>query len=85
MKVFYRCKVRCSYVSEFLGFYILLGFYVEREVDLNIKNESTDHIICLATVMHEIILAVKGLGIHSGTSTIIPEQITLEIEREIRA
>jgi hypothetical protein len=73
------------YVSEFLGFYIVLGLYVEAEVIRNIKNENTDSISCLATVRHEIILAVKGFGIHSGTSTIIPEQITLEMERMIFA
>jgi len=32
--------------------------------------------------MHEIILAVKGLGIHSKISAIIPEQITPEMERK---
>jgi len=32
--------------------------------------------------MHEIILDVKGLRIHSGTTAIIPEQITLEMERK---
>jgi hypothetical protein len=40
------------------------------------------NISCLATVTHEIILAVKELGIHSGTSVIIPVQITLEMERK---
>jgi hypothetical protein len=32
--------------------------------------------------MYEIILAVKGLRIYSGTSAIIPEQITLKMERK---
>jgi hypothetical protein len=85
VKAFERCKLRCSYVSEFLGFYIVLGFHVEAEVGRNIKNENTDRISCLATVRHEIILTVNGFGIHSGASTIIPEQIALEMERMIFA
>jgi len=32
--------------------------------------------------MCEIILDMKGLGIHSETSAIIPEEITLEMERK---
>jgi len=35
--------------------------------------------------MREIILDMKGLGIHSEISAIIPEEITIEIERKIFA
>ena len=56
--------------------------YVETEVDLNIKEGNTENFGCLATVMSEIILDMKGLGIHSRTSVKIPEEITLEIGRK---
>jgi hypothetical protein len=59
--------------TNFSHFYILLGVYVEAEVDLNIKNENTGHISFLTTVMREVILAEKGLGsfwnIHHNTGT----------------
>jgi hypothetical protein len=83
-KVILNIEGTLFHVSEFVGLCILLELYVQTEVEKKIymKNENTGYISCLATVMYEIILAVKGLGIYSGTSAIIPEQITLEMERK---
>lgn len=53
---------------------ILLGSSVAAVVAINMQNENTGRVSCLATVIRTIIPTVKGLGVHFRISTIIPKQ-----------